>query len=59
MYKGQMGKTKTDRIEGGRQGWVGRGAVVGENGDNCTQTIIKKRKEMYSFKCIYKKRNNV
>ena len=29
MYKGHMDKAKGGRIEGGRQGWMERGEVVG------------------------------
>ena len=35
MCKGHMDKAKA-WFEGGRWGWVGQGAEVGENGDSCT-----------------------
>ena len=44
MYKGQMGKTKTDRIEGGRQGWVGWGAMVGGKWRQLYSNNNKKKK---------------
>ena len=35
MYKGPIGKAKEGKIEGGRKWWW-------ENGDNYTQTTVKK-----------------
>lgn len=42
MYEGNMDKAKGRGFEDGRQEWVGRGGL-GENGGNCTQTIIKNK----------------
>ena len=36
MYKGPMDKDNGQgRIECGRWGWLGKGRVIGKNGDNC------------------------
>ena len=37
-------KPKGGRIKGGRWVWLGLEGVVGENGDNCTWTTIKKHR---------------
>lgn len=36
MYNGSMDKAKEGSFEGGRQAWVGRGVLRGENGDKRT-----------------------
>ena len=44
MNKGHMDKAKGDGFKGGRQGGVGVAEWWGENGNNCTWTTIKKKK---------------
>ena len=43
--KGHMDKTKGGGIRGGMWGWLGWGGVMGENGDSCTWTTIKKERK--------------
>ena len=46
MCKGPLDKDDGAGTECGRRGWAGQGRAMGENGDNCNRTTMRKLKKI-------------